>query len=192
MLPQPKNSFGASPVDSNIFLKKSVPQNKPQTEANDKTPDPETQPSRPSSSVNRLIPDSVKNKLKRPAPSKLDEIKAKLNKTGPSSNSVRKYAKDSDSDDEDTDDFFSLDSTETVDPEALEKLKLPMQNFDRVPEPPAIVVEDEEMDTGDSHGYAAASTSRSEDLVSYRLHLFYSFRFTHASFCLNFIVFTFR
>lgn len=158
-----------------MFLKKNVSQSKPQAAANDRTPDPQPQTSGPSSSVNRLIPDSVKNKLKRPAPSKLDEIKAKLNKAGSSASSVHKYAKDSDSDDDDTGDFFSLDSTETIDPEALEKLKLPMQNFDRVPEPPAAVAEDEEMETDDAQGYAAASTSRSEDLVSLVFVLFLAY-----------------
>lgn len=113
--------------------------------------------------MNRLVPDSVKNKLKRPAPSKLDEIKAKLSKRGVASATVSRFTKDSDSEDEDSGDFFSLTSTEIVDEEALEKLKLPMQDFSKKPEP--IV---EEMEVEDAQKYEnpmAASSSRSDDLV---------------------------
>jgi len=61
--------------------------------------------------------------------------------------------------------FFSLDDADAVDPEALEKLKLPTPNFDKKPE--ATVYESMEVEDEQEYQPQSSSSSRSEDLMRF-------------------------
>jgi hypothetical protein len=169
VLPQPKNSRTFDESSPNIFLKaKAKPQavggaSSSSAESNQPAQSSSSQQSQLSStSVNRLIPDAVKNRLKRPAPGKLDEIRAKFSKRGLPESSTSTTQKDSDDSDDEKGDFFYLDDTDTVDPEALEKLKLPMPNFDKKQETP--VYESMEVEDNEECQPQSSSSSRSEEL----------------------------
>lgn len=114
--------------------------------------------------MGRLIPDAVKNRLKRPAPGKLDEIRAKFSKKIPAEGVKSSIQKDSDDSDDEQGDFFSLDSTDTIDPEALERLKLPMPDFQRNQQ--TTPTESMEVDEEQEEHQPQPSSSRQEDLVN--------------------------
>ncbi|ODM92139.1 Proline-rich protein PRCC [Orchesella cincta] len=162
LLPQPKNSMS---IVSNMFAKDST--KTPEAQKTTDIPKQDTQ-SMSTSSVNRLIPDSVKNKLKRPAAASSEQLRAKYSKKSASATVTSANKKDSDgSDDEGAGDFFSLDSTEIADPEALEKLKLPMPDFTKQNIPTEEEMEVEDSNNQGYHQDAVPSSSRSEALMRF-------------------------
>lgn len=157
MLPQPKFDNLSS------FVKSKQPEPGPSSSVNSS---PAPQPTA-SGSMAKLIPDSVKNNLKRPAQTKIDEIRAKYSKKEVSLTS-KKTGKDSDdSDDEDAGGFFSFSNEIPVDAEALEKLKLPMPCFENKPAVPEVESMDIEESEDGFQQQPTSSTSRREDLVRY-------------------------
>ncbi|CAL8110422.1 unnamed protein product [Orchesella dallaii] len=173
LLPKPKNFM--SDV-SNMFTSKNVTSSKTQVlqTTTDSTNQVtlQTLPSQNEATpgMNKLIPDSVKNKLKRSAAARTEDVRAKFSKRSASESVSNANKRDSDgSDDEGTGDFFSLDSNETADPEALEKLKLPTPDFTKQQQnhrtPEAMDVEESNKEEYYQEG--VPTSSRSDDLVGY-------------------------
>lgn len=192
ILPQPKG-FTSLPKDIS-FLKKSAPSDSttPNTKASLSASSSVAAPSSSTASTplpRSLIPDSVKNLGKRPPPSKLEEIKAKYMKqeanvvivsrsvenkkallAGGSSKVKKGVNEESDDSDEDssTPNFFSFESgaSNGIDEETLEKLKLPMPNFNQFPTSSTNQAEEADEDYDNEATASSSSTTVQQDFVS--------------------------
>lgn len=130
-----------------------------------------------------LIPDSVK--MKRPPPSKIEEIRAKylkqdanvriVSRSGKAASSSSTIStsvsnkKDSDDSDEDGEDFFSFNSVneaETADAETLEKLKLPAPDLEQSVQPSSSIWQADKAVDSTSNEATATTSNAKADIVS--------------------------